>query len=158
MPKPPNGAMHLDYRLSEDWDENSDDLSSADETELRFCTATGDIVLRNDQADLSARWGWIPLIDFAVALWKIAESLAASDGSKTFEFTESDATLQFERRGEEMTIRGSYAAEEITLPFAAFVDQAAHFARRLDGELLAKRPELGLNPAYQAFRLSGLRA
>jgi hypothetical protein len=158
MPDPSNVAMHLDYRLSEDWDENSDDLSSADETGLRFYTATGDIVLRNDQADLSAGWGWVPLIDFALALWKIAEALAAGDGSETFEFTESDATLQFERRGAEMTIRGSYAAEEITLPFAAFVDRTADFARRLDRELLAKRPELGLNPAYQAFRLSGLRA
>jgi hypothetical protein len=150
--------MDLDYRLSEDWDENSDDLSSADETELRFYTATGDIILRNDQADLSARWGWIPLIDFAVALWKITEDLTASDGSEMFEFTESDETLQFERRGDAMIIRGSYAAEEITLPFAAFVDQTADFARRLDGDLLAKRPELGSNPAYQAFRLSGLSA
>jgi hypothetical protein len=108
--------------------------------------------------DLSAKWGWIPLIDFAVALWKIAEALAASDGSEMFEFTESDATLQFERRGDEMIIRGSYATEEITLPFAAFVEQTADFARRLDGDLLAKRPELGSNPAYQAFRLSGLSA
>jgi hypothetical protein len=158
MPKAPNIAMHLDYRLSEDWDENSNDLSSADETDLRFYAATGDIVLRNDQADLSARWGWIPLIDFAVALRKIAEALAAGDGSETFEFTESDATLQFERRGAEITIRGNYAVEEITLPFAAFVNQTADFARRLDAELSAKRPELRLNPAYEAFRLSGFSA
>jgi hypothetical protein len=91
-------------------------------------------------------------------LRKIAETLAASDGSETFEFTESDATLQFERRGAEMAISGSYADGEITLPFAAFADQTAEFARRLDAELLAKRPELKLNPVYQAFRLSGLSA
>jgi hypothetical protein len=150
--------MHLDYRLSEDWDENSTDLTSADETGLRFYAAPGDIVLRNDQADLSARWGWIPLIDFALALRKIAEALAAGDGSETFEFTESDATLQFDRLGAELTIRGSYAVGQITLPFVAFADRTADFARRLDAELLAKRPELGLNPAYQAFRLSGLSA
>jgi hypothetical protein len=150
--------MHLDYRLSEDWDENSTDLMSADETGLRFYAATGDIVLRNDQADLSARWGWIPLIDFALALRKIGEALAASDGSETFEFTESEATLLFDRRGAELTIRGSYAVGEITLPFVVFSDRAADFARRLDTDLLARRPELGLNPAYQAFRLSGLRA
>ena len=150
--------MHLDYRLSEDWDENSTDLVSADEADLRFYAATGDIVLRSDQADLSARWGWIPLIDFALALRKIAEALAASDGSETFEFTESDATLEFDRRGTEITIRGSYAIGEITLPFAAFVDRSADFARRLDVELLAKRPELRSNPAYRAFRLSGLSA
>jgi hypothetical protein len=150
--------MHLDYRLSEDWDENTTDLATTDETGLRFYAATGDIVLRNDQADLSARWGWIPLIDFALALLEIIEALAVNDGSQTFEFTESDATLQFDRRGEEIAIRGSYAVGEITLPFAAFTDRATDFARRLDAELLAKRPELKLNLAYQAFRLSGLSA
>jgi hypothetical protein len=150
--------MHLDYRLSEDWDENSADLATADETDLRFYAATGDIILRADRTDLSARWGWIPLIDFALALQKIAEALAVHDGSETFEFTESDAILQFDRRGEELTIHGSYAAGEITVPFAAFADKATDFARRLDRELLSKRPELGLNPVYRDFRLSGLSA
>jgi hypothetical protein len=150
--------MHLDYRLSEDWDENTTDLMSEDETDLRFYTATGDIVLRNDQVDLSARWGWIPLIDFALALRKIAEALAAGDGSETFEFTESDAILQFDRRGAEIIVHGSYAVGEITLPFVAFSDRTADFARGLDTELSTKRPELRLNPAYQEFRLSGLSA
>jgi hypothetical protein len=150
--------MQLDYRLSEDWDETTTDLISADETDLRFYAATGDIVLRNDQVDLSARWGWIPLIDFALALRKIAEALAAGDGSEMFEFTESDATLHFDRRGAEITVGGSYAVGEITLPFVAFCERATDFARRLGAELSAKRPELRLNPAYQAFRLSGLSA
>ena len=41
-----------------------------------------------------------------------------------------------------MTISGSYTAGEITVPFTAFVEQAKDFARRLDAELLAKRPDL----------------
>lgn len=148
--------MHIDYRLSEDWDENSTDLAAADETDLRYYAATGDIILRKDQTDLSARWGWIPLIDFALALREIGEALAVTEGSETFEFTDSDATLQLNRRGEEVTISGSYTAGEITVPFTAFREQARDFARRLDAELLAKRPELKLNPVYQDFRLSGL--
>jgi hypothetical protein len=150
--------MYLDYRLSEDWDENSSDLAAADETELRYYAATGDIIVRNDQADLSARWGWIPLIDFALALRKIAATLTIEEGRETFEFTESDATLQFDRHGHGMTITGSYAAGEITVSFTVFVDQAKDFARRLDAELVAKRPELKLNPIYEAFKLSGLSA
>jgi hypothetical protein len=150
--------MYLDYRLSEDWDENSSDLAAADETELRYYAVTGDIIVRNDQADLSARWGWIPLIDFALALRKIAATLTIEEGRETFEFTESDATLQFDRHGHGMTITGSYAAGEITVSFTVFVDQAKDFARRLDAELLAKRPELKLNPVYEAFKLSGLSA
>jgi hypothetical protein len=148
--------MHLDYRLSEDWDENSINLAAADETELRYYAATGDVILRNDQSDLSARWGWIPLIDFALAWREIAEVLAVTEGSETFEFTESDATLRFERRGEEIIIRGSYASGEITVPFTEFGEQAQDFARRLDSELLAKCPELRRNLAYQDFKLSGL--
>lgn len=148
--------MHLDYRLSENWDENSSNLSAADETDLRYYAATGDVILRKDQNDLSARWGWIPLIDFALALRKIAGALALTEGSETFEFTESDATLRFERRGQQIIIRGSYAPGEITVPFAEFSEQARDFARRLDAELLAKCPELRRNPVYQDFKLSGL--
>ena len=106
--------MYLDYRLSEDWDENSSDLAAADETELRYYAATGESLSKNDQADLSARWGWIPLIDFALALRKIAATLTIEEGRETFEFTESDATLRFDRHGHGITITGSYAAGEIT--------------------------------------------
>ena len=148
--------MHLDYRLSEDWDENSADLTAADETDLRFYVATGDIILRQGETDLSARWGWIPLIDFALAIRKIAEALAVNDGSETFEFTESDATLEFDRREREMTIHGNYATGEIAVPFEVFAEKVTDFARRLEMELLSKRPELGLNPIYRDFRLSGL--
>jgi hypothetical protein len=150
--------MHFDYRLSEDWDENSTDLATADETDLGYYAATGDIILRTDQTDLSARWGWIPLIDFALAMRKIGEALAVGEGSETFEFTESEAKLQFDRRGQEITISGSYAPGEITIPFTVFIEKATDFAQRLDAELLAKRPELGQNPVYQAFKLSGLSA
>jgi hypothetical protein len=73
--------MQLDYRLFKDLDENSTDLTAAEETDLRFYAATGDIILRKDQTDLSANWGWIPLIDFALALRMIAEDLALTDGS-----------------------------------------------------------------------------
>jgi hypothetical protein len=150
--------MHFDYRLSEDWDENSTDLTAAEETDLRYYVATGDIILRKDQTNLSGRWGWVPLIDFALAMREISEALAAGEGSRTFEFTESEAKLLFERRGQEMTISGSYAPGEIIIPFTTFVEKARDFAIRLDAELLAKRPELGQNPVYQAFRLSGLSA
>ena len=150
--------MHFDYRLSEDWEENSADLAAAEETDLRYYAATGDIILHKDQTNLSARWGWIPLIDFALAMREIGEALAVTEGSETFEFTESEATLQFDRRGQEMTISGSYAPGEITIPFTAFMEKARDFAQRLDAELLAKRPELGQNPVYQAFKLSGLSA
>ena len=145
--------MRLDYRLSDEWDET--DLSTAEETDLRYSAATGDIVLRADRTDLSANWGWIPLIDFALALREIAESLTTAEIRETFEFTESDATLEFEREGQDVAISGSYApGEVIVVPLPVFREHVSEFARRLDGELLAKHPELGNNPAYRGLQLS----
>jgi hypothetical protein len=150
--------MFLDYRLSEDWDENSTDLATADETDLRYYAATGDIILRNNEIDLSARWGWIPLVDFALALRDIIKALEDAEGSQTFEFTESEATFQLNRSGQEIVISASFAPGEIAVRFPEFKQQARDFARRLDAELLAKRPELMLNQVYQEFKLSGLSA
>ena len=147
--------MHLDYRLSEKWDEDSTDLSTVAETDLRYYVAPGDIILRAGETDLSANWGWIPLIDFALALREIAEALAVEEGSETFEFTESEATLKFERQGQEVAISGSYAPGIVRVPLPVFKHQVKEFARRLSAELLARRPELGRNPIYQEFELSG---
>jgi hypothetical protein len=146
--------MHLDYRLSEEWEEDTMDLSTVTEADLRYYVAPGDIILRADQTDLSAIWGWIPLIDFALALRKIAEALAVAEGSETFEFTESEATLNFERRGQEVAISGSYAPGEVIVPLPVFSEQVRELARRLDAQLLAKHPELGRNPVYREFKLS----
>ena len=146
--------MQLDYRLSEKWDEDSTDFSTVAETDLRYYVAPGDIILQSEQTDLSANWGWIPLIDFALALRQISEALAIAEGDETFEFTESEATLDFRRRGQEVKISGSYAPGELIVPLPVFMKQVSEFAQRLDAELLAKRPELGRNRVYQEFKLS----
>ena len=145
--------MRLDFRLSEDWDEDFADLATAEETDLRYYVAPGDVLLERGQTDLSANWGWIPLIDFALALLEIADALSAAEGSETFEFTESEATLQFDRVGEEVSITSSYAPGEIRAPLPAFRNQVNEFARRLDKALLQKHPELELNPDYQRLKL-----
>ena len=149
--------MRIDYRLSEDWDEDLADLATAEETDLRYYVAPGDVVLSTDKTDLSANWGWIPLVDFALALREIADALSEAEGSETFEFTESDATLQFDRTGDKVAITSSYAPGEIVVPLSAFKDQANEFARRLDKELLRKHPELEMNPDYQRLKLSPSR-
>ena len=148
--------MHLDYQISEDWDESSTDLATADETDLRYFAATGDIILQEGEIDLSARWGWIPLVDFALALREIAEALSESGKSETFEFTDSDATIRFDRKAQDVVISASYVPGEFGVPLMVFREQADDFGRRLDRELRAKRPALGLNPVYQDFKLSGL--
>ena len=145
--------MLMDFRLSEDWDEDFADLATIEETDLPYYVAPGDVMLGRGQTDLSANWGWIPLIDFALALVEIADALSAAEGSETFEFTESEATLQFDRAGEEVTITSSYAPGAIRAPLREFRNQVDDFARRLDKALLQKHPELELNPEYQRLKL-----
>ena len=149
--------MHLDYRLSENWDSDPAFLLAADETEFRYYAFAGDIILRKAQADLSTHWGWVPLLDFAVGLRDIATAIETGiAGARTFEFTESDATLEFERHGADVTIRSSYAPGKIVIPSSEFRKQALDFGRRLDVELLSRLPDLRQNTAYQALKLSGL--
>jgi hypothetical protein len=149
--------MRIDFRLSEDWDEDLADLTTAEETDLRYYVAPGDVVLCTDQADLSANWGWIPLVDFALALREIADALSEAEGSETFEFTESEATLQFDRVGDQVVITSSYAPGELRVPFSDFRYQVDEFTRRLNKELLQNHPELELNPEYQRLKLSRSR-
>jgi len=146
--------MRMDFRLSEDWNQDFADMATVEETDLRYYVAQGDVVLGTDQTDLSADWGWIPLVDFALALREIADALSESEGSETFEFTESEATLQFDRVGDKVVITSSYRPGEVTVPFSDFRKQVDEFARRLDKELLQRHPELGLNPDYQRLKLS----
>jgi len=146
--------MRMDFRLSEDWDENFPDMATVEETDLRYYVAPGDVVLRTEQTDLSADWGWIPLVDFALALREIADALSEVEGTETFEFTESEATLQFDRIGDEIVITSSYAPGEISAPLPEFRKLVDDFAQRLDKELLQRHPELGLNPDYQTLKLS----
>jgi hypothetical protein len=70
------------------------------------------------------------------------------------EFTDSEAMLQFDRVGDKIVITSSYAPGEVTAPFSDFRKQVDEFGQRLNGELLQKHPELGLNPDYQRLELS----
>jgi hypothetical protein len=147
--------MHLEYRLSGSWDKDPSFLTSANESDLRYYAFPGDIILRKEQTDLSTDWGWVQLVDFALGLRGILETIEGSDEAE-FEFTESDATLRFDRHGREVAISGSYAPGKIIVPLTELKKQVADFSHRLDAELLGKQPNLRENTVYQAFKLSGL--
>jgi len=59
----------LDYRLSPlPGDRTDRELVSASESELRYSLFLGDVVFRVGDADFSANWGWVPVLDFALGL------------------------------------------------------------------------------------------
>jgi hypothetical protein len=140
-------VIELDYRLSDSFTDGltGDDLASADEMSLRYCAFFGDIAFRADGADFGARWGWVPVLDFALALQAVVEALA-TEACDDFEFTESEARISFERHGDRIRIDASYTADTAEVPYAELRNAAERFLARVLADLVALHPELVRNP------------
>ena len=103
-------------------------LDLNDEMVIRYDVLPGDITFRIGPHDFSAKWGWIPLVDFVLSLeWIVTHLADADDGSiEVFDFTENGARIEFERSGNEVSITTSYADGEGRVPLQslrAAVDQ-----------------------------------
>jgi len=62
-------GITLDYRLfSRPGDRTDRDLIAATEGDLRYSHFTSDVVFRVCDADFSANWGWVPVLDLALGL------------------------------------------------------------------------------------------
>lgn len=136
----------LGYELSPSWNRRAGavDLRAADEMTLRYDCFLGDVVFEVGGADLSARWGWVPVLDFALSLRAIAGGLVV-DAHETFEFTESDATIEFERQDENVRLDASYAPAGAEVSHVELSLQAERFLARVVDELRRSYPELSEN-------------
>jgi hypothetical protein len=80
----------------------------------------------------------------------IIEELSQSEAGKTtFKFTESDATISFEKLGAGVRITCTYAPGQIKVPFAAFGDAVRTSNSRLRHDLVARYPRLGGSAAFE---------
>jgi hypothetical protein len=145
-------SVLADYKLSDD--ATDIDLRTAEVSSLRYHCFLGDIVLRIDDVDLSTHWGWVPVLDFAVALHAIAHALDAEPHG-AFGFTESDATLEFDRDGDVVKVRASYAPGIGEVPYVEFVDAADRFLGRVVGDLTSAHPALAENPFVAGLAAKG---
>jgi hypothetical protein len=144
--------MHLDYRLNED---RETDWSSVTEEDLRYRVALGNLVFHVGDKDFSADWGWIPLVDLAASFAEIVRKLEGGSASETFEFTESDAWVRFEKKGEKVLVSTSYGEGmgEITLHSAS--QAVKSFRERLRSDLIRKHPQAEHNPAVRKLLGAG---
>jgi hypothetical protein len=138
--------MHLDYQLKEG---SETDWSSVTEEDLRYRVALGNLIFRAGNQDFSAAWEWIPLIDLAASFAEIVRKLEDGSESETFEFTESDAWIRFERKGEKVLVSASYGegVGEIALHSAA--EAVKSFRERLRSDLVRKHPQTAHNAAVR---------
>jgi hypothetical protein len=150
-------TITLDYRLSPSWnrDASTADLSSVTASELHYKLFLGDVEFRIGEADFSAPWGWVPVLDFAVALRSIVRSLPETH-EETFDFTESDATLRFVHRNQIVSVTSNYTQGRIgaEVSIEKLGQAADEFFERVIEDLYREHPELKSNPEMEALKAS----
>ena len=134
--------MHLDYRLKED---SETDWSSVTEEDLRYRVALGNLIFHVGNKDFSAAWGWIPLVDLAASFAEIVRKLEGGSASETFEFTESEAWVRFERKGEKVLVSASYGEGVGETALHAISEAIKSFSERLRSELVGRHPQAAHN-------------
>ena len=141
-------AIVLSFELSESWNRGSSglDLRAADETTLRYRCFLGDVAFKVGDADFSARWGWVPVLDFAMSLRAIAASMVdAAKAEQTLEFTESDAEIGFEREGPIVKIEANYVPATAVVSYVDLSVAVEGFVARVVRELEQCFPPLAEN-------------
>jgi hypothetical protein len=140
-------SVKLDYRLK-DWG-TVENWAEATAEDLRYRLVLGDLLLTVGDHDYSAEWGWIPLLDAFAALSSIIQHLERDPGTRSFEFTESDAMLEFSRYGDQIHLKASYKPAVSGAPVADWKEAVADFAQRLRAEVLTGYPELAQNHEFR---------
>jgi hypothetical protein len=144
--------MHLDFHLNED---RQTDWSAVTEEDLRYRVALGNVIFHVGHRDFSADWDWIPLVDLAASFREILRKLEGGSQSETFEFTESDAWIRFERQGETVLVTTSYGEGVGENSLTALSEAANSFRERLHTELVRKHPEAANNAAVKKLLGAG---
>lgn len=142
----------LDFQISPTWQDSTEakTVESAGCMALHYQHFLGDVFFRADGADYSATWGWVPVLDFALGLLRLVRCLGPSDSGR-FEFTESNASLTFQRSAQQVKISASYSASVAVVSCAELRSGVELFARRVVSDLVSMYPVLECNEAFQAF-------
>ncbi|SRR6266508_5071695 len=140
--------IQLDYELSEPEAEIASELADAEQLELHYYHFRGNLTLKINQLDLSARWGWVPILDAAVAFAAIVDALATSGALEEFEFTESTDRIRFQRDDDVVRVSASYIQGETAIDHAELQVASSQFRTRVLNDLVARFPELRTNPYF----------
>jgi hypothetical protein len=144
--------LTLDYALDpiEASKQANVDFATASPEDLHYTLFPGNIYIRGQGVDLSAPWEWIPVLDFALTLETIAKDLDYSP-AQLFEFTDSNAALNFRYDGLNVEITANYAPGVLRLPLVEFRDVVHNFCQRVIDELTRKHERLAENPEVRRY-------
>jgi hypothetical protein len=102
-------------------------ISAASSVELMYSCFVGNVALGVGGVDLSANFGWIPLLHFANNVDLILYRLAA-DETKVYHFTESEDWISFSEHGGDVEVRCSYAPNVVGVADREDARKAARLA------------------------------
>jgi len=131
---------------------NSQDVTKADETALRYNFFLGGVILKNGNNSISLDWEWIPILDFALCLLTICNSLGQKiSGEEEFEFTESEARIIFQKDTDRMRIVASFSNETLELGFDDFQKTIEEFYKDVVFDALGKNQALRNNTTFWKY-------
>lgn len=141
-----NSRIQLSFRYSPASPERQDPhlLEGADLEDLLYKYFLGDIYFTIDDAQFDADWDWVPIVDFAICLRAVSKNLSKSGGGskETFEFTESEAAIDFRRIDDEIEVSTNYASGTGTAQLTEFDEVTKRFARQVYRELVSENEHL----------------
>ena len=125
---------------------NLSDAAKAEEIELRYYYFLGNLTLRDGNNFILMDWEWIPILDFALCLLVIYESLSQiNDGREEFTFTESDSAILFYKSGNTIKISFSFLDDVLEMSFADFQSGCEIFCGELFSDIVSREPALKNN-------------
>jgi hypothetical protein len=144
--------IYLSYKLSHEFNEKAPIINwaTADSMTLRYEVFLGDQIFLVDDADFSALWGWVPILDFAASMVSVAEELASGETDVQFEFTDSGAVINFSRLDQRLMISSSYTTARARVGLDELHKAAQSYARTVFEDATALYPALKNNRSFLA--------
>jgi hypothetical protein len=143
--------IKLDFQPSIAWSASCSDPDTADLGDLRYCIFLGDVVLKIDDQDFSALWGWIPLLDFSISLVCMLRNLPDS-GIEVYEFTESVAELRLTMAKSSVEVTCNYADAIAQVAYDDFRQEAERYGSAVFDAAVTSIPGLARNPSFLTLR------
>lgn len=142
-------AIELAATIERDSPATDPDWAALTDSDLHYDCFIGDVAFRVDAADFSTPgWGWVPVLDFAIAVQGIVANLEPR-AEEDFEFTESEAVINFRRVGDQVEISASYVDDTAVVPHDELLAAADAFLDELALRLLDAHPDLGRNAYFR---------
>jgi hypothetical protein len=145
--------INLTYITDMNWERHLrlESLDKVDDMTLRYDVLPGDVIFIVGGVDFSARWGWVPVLDFVACLNIVIKRLSEGEPNLALDFTESGADIMFKRTHDSILISSNYTPGQAIVQFEDLARAAAELSRKVSEDIRSNYPELSKNPHLRKF-------